>query len=66
MMRPIDNNEYLDVLIEKGVKIVETSGHSAPEDLCRRFKEAGVHPDDIRHLEDLQRFPFTVKITSPF
>ena len=42
MMRPIDNNEYLDVLIEKGVKIVETSGHSAPDDLCNRFKEAGL------------------------
>jgi len=41
-MRPIDNNEYLDVLIEKGVKIVETSGHSAPEDLCARFKKAGM------------------------
>jgi nitronate monooxygenase len=42
MMRPIDNNEYLDVMIEKGVKVVETSGHSAPEDLCARFKEAGL------------------------
>lgn len=42
MMRPIDNNDYLDVLLEKGVKIVETSGHSAPEDLCARFKKAGV------------------------
>lgn len=42
MMRPIDNNEYLDVLLDKGVKIVETSGHSAPEDLCARFKEAGL------------------------
>ncbi len=42
MMRPIDNNEYVDVLMEKGVKIVETSGHSAPEDLCQRFKEAGM------------------------
>jgi NADH:quinone reductase (non-electrogenic) len=39
-MRPIDNNDYVDVLIEKGVKIVETSGHSAPVDLCRRFKDA--------------------------
>jgi NADH:quinone reductase (non-electrogenic) len=39
---PIDNNEYLDVLIKKGVKIVETSGHHAPEDLCGRFKEAGL------------------------
>jgi NAD(P)H-dependent flavin oxidoreductase YrpB (nitropropane dioxygenase family) len=42
MMRPIDNNDYLDILIEKGVKIVETSGHSAPADLCARFKEAGL------------------------
>jgi len=41
-MRPIDNREYLDVLLEKGVRIVETSGHSAPEDLCARFKEAGM------------------------
>jgi len=41
-MRPIDNNDYLDVLIEKGVGIVETSGHAAPEDLCGRFKVAGL------------------------
>jgi nitronate monooxygenase len=41
-MRPIDNNDYLDVMIEKGVRIVETSGHSAPEALCARFKAAGM------------------------
>lgn len=41
-MRPIDNNDYLDVLLEKGVKIVETSGHAAPVDLCGRFKESGL------------------------
>lgn len=41
-MRPIDNNDYMDIMVEKGVKIVETSGHSAPEDLCKRFKEAGM------------------------
>ena len=41
-MRPIDNNEYLDVLLQKGIKIVETSGHSAPEELCARFKNAGM------------------------
>ena len=41
-MRPIDNDDYVDVLVEKGVKIVETSGHSAPEDLCARFKQAGM------------------------
>lgn len=41
-MREIDNNEYMDVLVDKGVKIVETSGHSAPAELCERFKEAGM------------------------
>jgi nitronate monooxygenase len=42
MMRPIDNSEYLEVLLEKGVKIVETSGHAAPADLSSRFKQAGM------------------------
>ncbi len=41
-MRPIDNNDYTDILVEKGVKIVETSGHSAPVELCGRFKDAGM------------------------
>ena len=40
--RPVNNNEYLDILVEKGVKIVETSGHAIPEDLCSRFQEAGL------------------------
>ncbi|UCH06266.1 MAG: nitronate monooxygenase [Deltaproteobacteria bacterium] len=40
--RPVDNQLYLDVAIEKGVRIVETSGHAAPEELCSRFKEAGL------------------------
>jgi len=42
MMRPVDNQEYLDVLMEKGVKIVETSGHAAPDALCSRLKDAGM------------------------
>ncbi|MFC1579921.1 NAD(P)H-dependent flavin oxidoreductase [Thermodesulfobacteriota bacterium] len=42
MMRPIDNMEYMEILVKKGVKIVETSGHSAPEELCKRFKKAGM------------------------
>lgn len=41
-MRPIDNNDYLDVLIDEGIKIVESSGHKAPEELVARFKEAGM------------------------
>ncbi|HYF57946.1 MAG TPA: phenylacetate--CoA ligase PaaK [Burkholderiaceae bacterium] len=27
----------------------------------RKFDDAGVHPDDLRSLEDLARFPFTTK-----
>jgi NAD(P)H-dependent flavin oxidoreductase YrpB (nitropropane dioxygenase family) len=42
MVRHINNDEYLDVMIEKGLRVVETSGHSAPETLCSRFKEAGL------------------------
>ncbi len=41
-MRQMENEVYMEVLEEKGVKIVETSGHSAPEELCRRFKQAGM------------------------
>lgn len=41
-MRPIDNREYLEVLLEEGIKIIETSGHKAPEDLVKDFKQAKV------------------------
>lgn len=41
-MRPIDNADYLEVLLDEGVRIIETSGHKAPEDLASRFREAGV------------------------
>ena len=41
-MTSVDNNDYVDVLVEKEVKIVETSGHSAPAELCKRFKDAGM------------------------
>jgi phenylacetate-CoA ligase len=27
----------------------------------QRFEQAGVHPDELKSLEDLQRFPFTTK-----
>ena len=42
MMQPIDNNEYMDVIIEEGVRIVETSGHRAPEDIVARLKPEGI------------------------
>ena len=42
MMQPIDNNEYMDVIIEEGVKVVETSGHRAPDDIVVRLKPEGI------------------------
>jgi nitronate monooxygenase len=41
-LNPIDNNLYLDVMIDEGVKIAESSGHRAPEDLVGRIKKAGM------------------------
>ena len=49
-LRVVDNNEFTDVLIEKGEKIVETSGQSAPEDLYKPWKDAGTKK--IREDED--------------
>lgn len=40
-MRAIDNNEYLDVIDEIGIKVIETSGHKAPEELVTRLKNNG-------------------------
>lgn len=41
-MTQIDNNEYIDVMADFGLKIVETSGHHAPEELVGRFKDLGM------------------------
>ena len=41
-MRPIDNQEYLEVIYKEGVKIIETSGHKAPEELARDIKAHGL------------------------
>ncbi len=38
----LDNNVYIDVILEEGVPIVETSGHKAPEEYVERLKSAGV------------------------
>lgn len=39
-LNQIDNNLYLDVMLDEGVRIVETSGHRAPEDVVGRIKAA--------------------------
>jgi nitronate monooxygenase len=41
-LRPIDNELYLEVVLEEGVPVVETSGHRPPEELLARLKEAGI------------------------
>jgi NAD(P)H-dependent flavin oxidoreductase YrpB (nitropropane dioxygenase family) len=34
--------DYVDATLDEGVKIIETSGHKAPEDLVPKFKSSGV------------------------
>jgi NAD(P)H-dependent flavin oxidoreductase YrpB (nitropropane dioxygenase family) len=41
-LRPIDNELYLEVILEEGVRVVETSGHRPPEELLARLKAAGI------------------------
>jgi nitronate monooxygenase len=41
-LRPIDNDLYVQVIVEEGVPVVETSGQRPPEDLLARLKIAGV------------------------
>jgi len=33
--------DYVDATLDEGVKIIETSGHKAPEDLVPRFRDGG-------------------------
>jgi len=41
-LRPIDNDLYVEVILEEGVPVVETSGHRPPEELLARLKAAGI------------------------
>ncbi len=41
-LRPIDNNLYVEVILEEGVQVVETSGRRPPEDMLERLKGGGV------------------------
>ncbi|MCS7282182.1 MAG: nitronate monooxygenase [Anaerolineae bacterium] len=58
-IRPIDNHVYVDVILEEGVSIVETSGHRPPEDLYARLKGGGVKVMhkcvSVRHAQTAQR-----------
>jgi NAD(P)H-dependent flavin oxidoreductase YrpB (nitropropane dioxygenase family) len=41
-LRPIDNNLYVEVILEEGVPVVETSGQRPPDDMLARLGDGGV------------------------
>jgi NAD(P)H-dependent flavin oxidoreductase YrpB (nitropropane dioxygenase family) len=58
-LRPIDNDLYVEVILEEGVPVVETSGHRPPEDLLARLKAGGVKTMhkcvSVRHAVSAQK-----------
>jgi nitronate monooxygenase len=58
-LRPIDNDLYVEVILEEGVPVVETSGHRPPEDLLSRLQAGGVKTMhkcvSVRHALSAQR-----------
>ena len=42
MRTPVDNREFMEVIYEEGIRIVETSGHKGPEALARDLKVHGI------------------------
>ena len=43
----------------KGLQWTVTHAYNGSPDYRKKFEAAGVHPDDIQGLDDLQRLPFT-------
>ena len=58
-LRPIDNDLYVEVILEEGVPVVETSGHRPPERLLARLKAGGVKTMhkcvSVRHAASAER-----------
>jgi nitronate monooxygenase len=58
-LRPIDNDLYVEVILEEGVPVVETSGQRPPEHLLARLKAGGVKTMhkcvSVRHALGAQR-----------
>jgi NAD(P)H-dependent flavin oxidoreductase YrpB (nitropropane dioxygenase family) len=58
-LRPIDNDLYVELLLEEGVHVVETSGHRPPESLLSCLKNAGVKTMhkcvSVRHALNAER-----------
>ena len=58
-MRPIDNDLYVEVILEEGVRVVETSGQRPPVDLLARLKGGGIKTMhkcvSVRHAVSAQK-----------
>jgi NAD(P)H-dependent flavin oxidoreductase YrpB (nitropropane dioxygenase family) len=58
-LRPIDNDLYVEVILEESVPVVETSGRRPPEDLLARLQDAGIKTmhkcASVRHALSAQR-----------
>ncbi len=58
-LRPIDNELYVEVILDEGLPVVETSGHRPPEELLARLKAAGVKTMhkcvSVRHAVSAQK-----------
>jgi NAD(P)H-dependent flavin oxidoreductase YrpB (nitropropane dioxygenase family) len=58
-LRSIDNALYVEVILEEGVPVVETSGHRPPGDLLARLKAGGIKTMhkcvSVRHAYSAQK-----------
>ncbi len=58
-LRPIDNDLYVEVILEEKVPVVETSGHRPPEEMLARLNGAGVKTMhkcvSVRHAQSAQK-----------
>ncbi len=63
MLEPIEtaSRDEIATLQLRRLKWTLRHAYDNVEHYRRAFDEAGVHPDDLRDLSDLARFPFTVK-----
>jgi nitronate monooxygenase len=41
-LMPTDQKAYIEAMLDEGVKIIETSGHQAPEEYLPIFRSAGI------------------------
>jgi phenylacetate-CoA ligase len=62
-LEPIEKasaDELCSLQLARLKQAVSRAYHSVPH-YRRAFDDAGVHPDDLKHLSDISKFPFTTK-----